>query len=307
MAPEQDKSSGPTPLETSHPKAAFTHAVGVEKGFLAHLACEEQMVDAEPSLSGVKMVEGVVAANKRARETANGLLKGIEDMSGQCVLTTFKKKHSIMTGLDRRWCIEYCLIESHVGQKGEQRLKQRILSCLPSQQTDMTVEESLGRLTTLQTSALVSFCGIGMTSVFDGIFEWVRALSRDRAPTFTGDSSDFMAQVKARLCNFCRLERTAEEGGPLTGKPAVLAIYASIHAAIEAKEDFGGLTALGPLIKFGWVLAADQSRSVKAWTDAEFAKGSSATNVGPSAKKSGNNRRKTDGDALSKLEALMKG
>lgn len=282
--------------------------MAVDLGLLPFVGCEAQLVE-QRKKPAVNMDASCVAACKRARETAIGLLRGVEDDCGAAVVACLRKKAQIMYSLDKWWTVEFVLLESHVGEKGEQRLKDRIFASLPSAAVPKTVTESVKMLSAIEGSALLSFVGVGMASVFDRIFEWVKAIVGDRPPAFQGDTSDFLAQVKARLGHFCMFPKPEPEEGFVFARSAVAEHYKQAVELAAKPGDALRLTNLTPLHVFGWLLNPEEAKHVKDWTDAEYAKGSnvvSANATTRAAAKKGT-RSKVESDALSKLEALIRG
>ena len=72
--------------------------------------------------------------------------------------------------------MEFQLISSHVGAAGEERLRSRVLDCLPSEAKPRTLDDSWTTLQALGESKLVAFCGTGATQIFNKIMEWVGAI-----------------------------------------------------------------------------------------------------------------------------------
>jgi hypothetical protein len=286
-------------------QACQLHALGVELGLLPEIACESQLVSDSRERPKIKLEPALVSSNKRARETAIDLLGGLAEQSGVGVLAVFRKKYSIMYGLDKKWCIEFALVESHVGEKGEQRLRSKILESLPTALSPRTAEESCELFEAMSRSALLAFCGAGMGHVFENIFEWVRSIRAGRRPQFQGESSDFISNAKARLANFLVTQPSTGDSKPLLGRDAVSQIFSEVKALVDASSVQMCMAKLSPLQVFGWLLTADEAKLVSQWTEAEYEKGAS-TEVAPSAKAKAGSRKRSGQDALAKLEALMK-
>ena len=286
-------------------QACQLHGLGVDLGMLPEIACEGQLVPENRERPTIKVEAAILGANKRARETAIDLLRGLEEQSGIGVLSMFRKKHSIMYGLDKKWSIEFAFIESHVGEKGVTRLRSKILASLPTTEAPITLKESYARFEVMSKSTLLSFCGAGMEHVFENIFEWVRSIRAGRPPQFQGECSEFISNAKGRLANLLVAE-PAGDAKPLYGRDAVSHVFSEVKALVETSSKQMCMKKLAPLHVFGWLLTAEEEKLVAQWTDAEFDKGASKDEVPSAAKSKAGSRKRSGQDALAKLEALMK-
>ena len=99
-------------------------------------------------------------------------------------------------------------------------------------------------------------------------------------------------------------------GGVVYGRAAVMKHFEHAKTMAQAKGDKLTMTLLTPLHGFDFLLESHERALVKDWTDAEYARGSSALVACSSADQPAKKRQKTSkvsNDALSKLEALIKG
>ncbi len=192
------------------------------------------------ALTKIEVAAEVVAATQRARTTANGLIAGLHDKSGPSVLTLFKQKHSILCGLDKRWGVEFAFLDSHVGEKGETRLKDVILSALPSKK-DAPADVSLTRerVERVGKSPLLQFCGSGLAAVFETVASWVEAIRSERAPRLGGAVSPFLASVQERLGFLFRHNGVGGKAGPGAvsyGREAIALYYNDVESLVRGSS-----------------------------------------------------------------------
>jgi hypothetical protein len=258
--------------------SGITRGIAVDKGVLPPLLCENQLVPKNRALPTITVDAAVVADSKRARQTAENLAQGREADSGAAMIAIFKQKHSILWGLDKSWRLEFTFFESHNGEHGARRLRSLIVECLPSDQLQISPTASLALLNELGRSKLLSFCGLGLTSVFTNVLEWVEHIRDHRVPSFQSETSEFIALVKTRMASFLSHSPPAGSAGGtiMYGADAARALHLQMKVLVAAKSEEVTLQKLTPLQVFSWLLPIASQKDVKAWIDIELAKGSVA-------------------------------
>ena len=85
------------------------------------------------------------------------------------------------------------------------------------------------------------------------------ALRDSRCPAFGDANSEFLLQVKARMCHFSRDGNASKE---LVGKPAAAKLFNALVAKAGMKDSTISFHDIGPVIKFRWLLSEADAKTL---------------------------------------------
>ena len=186
-------------------RAAAVVGAAVDCKTLEPLLCENGLVPGRFAQGGiVKVDDEAVADAKAARSTASSLVeaRGIE--LGSEIVSLWKSKMKILTGIDREFRITMEFWNMHTGAAGEAVFRNSIVGCLPSEKQYKTFEVALTQLHSLRTSKLFQFCNVGLQQVLRGVISQVESLKGWRTPTVSTDGTPFVIAVSNGMLNFLR-------------------------------------------------------------------------------------------------------
>ncbi|CAE8626755.1 unnamed protein product [Polarella glacialis] len=138
--------------------AGFTQSLAVDSQVLSPVGPEDELICVRPAPT-ITIEAACIDESKRARNTANNLLRGVEHSSGPAILQVFMEHATIFRGLDNMWKIMPILFQSCIGDEGDTRLKSMVRAALPTAEQPITVAESLQKLEAISKGKLVQFCG----------------------------------------------------------------------------------------------------------------------------------------------------
>ena len=282
---------------------------GVDTEVVPKLGCENGLCPAHGHKT-IKIEKACVAGAIRARDTANDLLRGVEQSSGVNIVAMFKKNRGILNGLSKYWRIETCLFDSHVGALGEARFKDQMRDAFPVPGVRrLTLDQSNARFKQLSEGMLLQFCGAGMGEVFNKIYGWVKALVGRRVPDVGADTTPLGIEMRGLLANFQEftlLIPVEKAGTKVYGAEAVLAIYNSVKEQVQNNDRGLCMKTLEPLQLFGWILSPDQQKEVGKWTLAQKRKGSAPAPAAVAKAAARGGRKRLAPDAAASLAKLYK-
>ena len=283
--------------------------LAVDAGVLSPMSCENYFVQENRPVPDITIANSVVANCGRARATAAELLRGVEELSGSTIVATLKSKQSILHGIDKRWNLDFTLIESHVGDKGETRCRDCVLQCLPTDGSRLTLEQSYAKLVELCDGKLVKFCGAGMGDVFRNVRDTVGALMGDKCASFTLGASPFMTEVRHRLGDFLTFSVQASStqvASTLYGREAAVAHLKVVRELVATKDPAMCMRFLTPLQVFKFLLNDDEITTMTQWTNIEFAKGSVVAADAVSKGRGKGGRKRATPSAREALDLMLK-
>jgi hypothetical protein len=286
----------------------FLQCLGVETQVLPAVGCENELVGRRPPRT-ITVEKDCVADSKRARNTANDLLRGVEQSSGPAILQLFKEHSAIFRGLDKMWKVVFTLFFSCVGEPGDARLKDLVRAALPSATQDVGASQSLQTLDNISHGMLLQFCGAGAGAIFAKIHASVRAIAHSRVPDLGADTSSFGNEIRLLVANFMKYEYPvghAKVGEKLFGTAAAHAYYQDVEVLVTANSPEVCMTLLTPLQVYGWLLKEDQQKQFKVWTNKEFQKGAVPADGACVVTKSKGGRKRLAPDSSAEVAKMFK-
>ena len=256
--------------------SCFTQSLGVDSKVLPPVGPEDELIGARLA-PAITIEAACVDESKRARNTANNLLQGVEHSSGPAILQVFKEHATIFRGLDNMWKIVPTLFQSCIGDEGDSRLKAMVRAALPTVDQPITVTESLQKLESISKGKLLQFCGAGSAAICSKITAWVAAIAGDRVPDITGDTSVFGNDIRSLVANFMRYEYPeddAKHGSIAFGAAAAKLYFDEVMQKNAAASPDMCMKLLSRLQILSWLLTPAQVIEVKALVNIEFKKGS---------------------------------
>ena len=124
----------------------------------------------------MKVNDEAVASAQAARSTASSLVEARGNELGSEIVSLWKSKMKILTGIDREFRITMEFWNMHTGAAGEAVFRNSIVGCLPSEKHYKTFEVALTQLHSLRTSKLFQFCNVGLQQVLRGVISPVESL-----------------------------------------------------------------------------------------------------------------------------------
>lgn len=154
------------------------------------------------------------------------------------------------------------------GVHGEERLLNASLPCLPSEERDMTSQDSLPELATVVNSRLFAFCSEGGQQKTTCVRSMVDAQSLGQRPDIGSlCSNTFIAKVSLRLALFCKHVAPTGSIAAATcrGAEALNQFYDEAKLVID-RGDKVDLATLRNTGRFHWMLTEEQRTNLKRWT-----------------------------------------
>lgn len=249
---------------------ALAKTRAVRKGVLKPLWCEDELVlkphdDQEKGVSEEVVADSVVARSAAAELLPSG--------SGTEIKNFLTSKHKLLVGMDRWWQIERDFWLSVVGEPGEAKLKDMVLSVLPSPENDAKPDEVLSKLLEITNGKLYEFVSVGVRVTIESLVKIVRTLVGCRAPEWPTTNDSFIHTARLRVSCFCRAivaavpatEATpAIEAKQVTGREAMCELYKQAKAD---KDQGTSLTfqSLMPFRLYPWLLLDEEKRVADEW------------------------------------------
>lgn len=252
-------------------EAAQLESMAVDVGVVSALFCEDSLVPqnrAKPTIHiDLEVVNSAVVARKAA---AAALI--VDAPCGDAILASLTSHQAHMAQLHRAWRVTMAFWHSVVGEGSERRLKDEILKCLPSDTKKVSVEVAAAALDELSRSKLVSFCGLGLQSMFSSVQTFVSDIRSGKAPKYDGtNDSPFLKQIMAAVALFLTWKKPGAAGSAdtptlLYGKDAAVAKLEHLTVQRELKLAVS-LADMADLQVYAWLLDGTEREKVAQMAD----------------------------------------
>lgn len=215
-----------------------------------------------------KVAEDLVEAAGVARAALNSAIRGSAASTSERISKLVSGKAPNMLMTDPHFGLELACIQELVGSRSEFRIRDLLLSKLPSSTKAVTVSACAAALQVLQASEGFKLASLGAQSRFGEALKMVVAISEDRPPNVKEAlKCSFLGLVVARLQYF--LTWPGAGGKSTTGADALPLIVA--HAESLVQRGTLAAEAAVPLKVYSWLLQdslkARVAAIVKAWDD----------------------------------------
>lgn len=133
-------------------------------------------------------------------------------LEGPALLEFLKKKTPLLQSLDASCCIELAVMQGLLGEGGVTLMQNKIVECLPSKSTSLTIEHSMQLLTEVQASGLYTFTSADAQRTLDAVKEMLIGMLRGKSPKVSSMRTDpFMTLVADQLPYYC-IENVGDQG-----------------------------------------------------------------------------------------------
>lgn len=235
------------------------------------LWCENQLVKQPRPLVQITIDACILEQAKMVREAAS---ESVETGNGSAALieATLNSNQKVYKSIDKMWRVEESFWTSVLGDGAGNRLKEEVRACLPSDQEEKTMDDSLKDLASLGKSKLLEFAGLGLQASFRSVVAFVTAVEGNRKPSYDGEKDSALMKTVmekcALWCIFCPASSSASGGQPSTqhGSDAVKSIMKQVQAKMDETPLAATLADLTLLHVFGW-LSDDERCTVNTWTN----------------------------------------
>jgi hypothetical protein len=243
-------------------QSMFIRGLAVELGTLDKLFCEDDLVEAPVLFANTTVDAAVIADNKSARMACLNFLDARDRDSGDAIRHMLIKKQPALQQLDAKIYLEINFFLGLTGEGADARALSKVLCLLPcDDDTPYSIAEALLKVRELQTSKLMKFVGLAIQAHLMTTVAWLEALSAGRSPRFDTTLPPFLDAVKSHLSKYCTCP--SGSGTKLVGFPAIQAMYKVFEDTIADGNAILYIDIAG-LLKFFWMLTADQQKTVKA-------------------------------------------
>lgn len=245
-------------------KDAVIQTVGLELGLLDPLWCDSEILGTSSIGKGVKVADSLLAESKNARASCRDFLPNTS-ASGETIRATLKRKKAFLFQEDPGFKVIYEFWQSLVGDRAEDAMKAKVLSCLPtSKSSDAKIADTLQGLTSLCQSSFAKFVGTAPSAIATTVKGYLNSMNTGKCPRFAmGDESAFMKEVKASLAQLCVCEDPHDASEKLYGKDALNVKFQVVKSQTTPRT----VACLRDLNAFAWLLAPPDRAQLRTWDD----------------------------------------
>jgi hypothetical protein len=185
-----------------------------------------------------------------------------EEATAAAINDVVTAKRTWFMSIDNRCRVELAFWTSSIGDEARERVHACILSCLASNENDLTISQSSQKFEQMQKKKILIFAGMGMQSQFDTIHGFVKSLKAGLCPAVgkAGDSS-FMQQVTIGPSLFLMYK---QGDSFLSGHAAAKAMMQDIANAHDADLTKVKYDEVATLLCFSWLLEPSQLTKLRA-------------------------------------------
>ena len=230
-------------------------AAAAAAGLLPGLFMEDDLVDTHMQ-SKVTFEDTIFKGCVTARENANEHYMAMGARDAGSLISMMRSRESEFAASDRWFRIEAEFILQMSGDAGRLRLQNRVLSLFPSEEHYISLEESIQRISHLQTGALFQFCSSDAQGELLAVSETLQSMLLGHAPVFARNLSKFVEEMRAKLGDFARLELEGENGNVKILKGAE-AVKHALKAAEQLPKANVKLDDVKLPTVYSWLLKSD--------------------------------------------------
>jgi hypothetical protein len=245
-------------------EAVALEGAAVEAKTLPALFCENELVPADRPLPKITVDLAVVNTAVNVRRAA--LAAVISDSpAGEVILNCLLANQGQFLQLHRAFRVTLGFWSSVVGQGSEKRLQTEVVKCLSGDARRCTLDQAIERMELLGRSKLLSFCGLGLQSLFASCKAFLGDIKAKRMPKYDGNNdSEFLKCIMGKVSGFYCFQPAAGSGGPSPMIFGQLAVKAKLEQLRKdsADKDPISLGDLTLLKVYGWILTDTEMKFV---------------------------------------------
>jgi hypothetical protein len=227
-------------------------------GDLVPFHCEEDLIDGAASTDYTgKFAADILDDMNAARKSANEAINAHATKDAESIVGLLKRREAFFVAVDRWFVIEVAFLASMQGIGGTRKLEDKVLALMPSGSRGVDLATAVQEISQLQSSPLYKFCSTTAQGAVASVSDMLQLLTCGKRPSFPKNGDAFCNTVRLRLQFFAVVTRA--DGPTIRGIAAILEQLSQL-VALDPKDL--KLAPLENLIKFDWLLTAEQCKSV---------------------------------------------
>ena len=249
-------------------ECSMVESAAVQQGVLEGFFCEHQLVPSDQQASVPKVDAEVVMNSAKVRKAAQAAVVS-EAPAGEVIISCLQNNMAQFMQIHRGFRVMWAFWQSVVGQGSEKRLQLEVLKCLGSECQRVTLEEAIASMEELARSKLISFCGLGLSNLFQSCKSFLLDIKQNRCPKYDGSNdSAFLKKIMKQVAEFYTFEESAGSGGEAKKLYGTEAMEAKLTQLEEkAETDKVNMHDLTGLKVYSWALPEERRQVVDAMID----------------------------------------